>query len=77
MIVGAAAGFGLGKAAGELNKAIRYIGVRKQTIKQISEQERVSYQSSKQLSINSYDENVELLIEDGKVYYLLPNDRES
>ena len=75
-IVGAATGFGLGKAAGELNKAIRYIGVRKHTIKQISEQERVSYQSSKQLSINSYDENVELLIEDGKVYYLLPNDRE-
>ncbi|MDG4515752.1 hypothetical protein [Streptococcus suis] len=75
-IVGAAAGFGLGKAAGELNKAIRYIGVRKETIKQISEQGRVSYQSSKQLSINSYDENVELLLEDGKVYYLLPDGRE-
>lgn len=75
-IVGATAGFGIGKAAGELNKAIRYIGVRKQTIKQISEQERVSYQSSKQLSINSYDENVELLLEDGKVYYLLSDDSE-
>ena len=73
--IGAATGFGIGKAAGELNKAIRYIGVRKQTIKQISEQETISYQSSKQLSTNSYGENVELLLEDGKVYYLLSNDK--
>ncbi|MGU7819143.1 hypothetical protein ACS6YT_10130, partial [Streptococcus suis] len=75
-LVGAAAGFGIGKAAGELNKAIQYIDVRKQTIQQILEQERVSYQSSKQLSINNYGENVELLLDDGKVYYLLPDGRE-
>ncbi|HFI0853421.1 TPA: hypothetical protein ACGOYQ_001224 [Streptococcus suis] len=74
-IVGAAAGFGIGKAAGELNKAIRYIDVKKRTVSLISEQERVSYQSSKQLSTNNYGENVELLLDDGKVYYLLPGDR--
>ncbi len=65
------------RLAGELNKAIRYIDVRKRTVKLISEQERVSYQSSKQLSTNNYGENVELLLEDGKIYYLLPNDRKS
>ncbi|HEM4051168.1 TPA: hypothetical protein U1W10_001170 [Streptococcus suis] len=75
-IVGAAAGFGIGKAAGELNKAIRYIDVRKRTVKLISEQETVSYQSSKQLSTNNYGENVELLLEDGNIYYLLPDGRE-
>ena len=56
-------------------KWIRYTGVRKQTIKQISEQETISYQPSKQLSTNSFGENVELLLEDGKVYYLLSNDK--
>ncbi|HEL1775256.1 TPA: hypothetical protein U1667_001594, partial [Streptococcus suis] len=76
-LVGAAAGFGIGKAAGELNKAIRYIDVRKRTVKLISEQETVSYQSSKRLSVNNYGENVKLLVEDGKVYYLLPDDSES
>lgn len=75
-IVGAAAGFGIGKAAGELNKAIRYIDVRKRTVKLISEQEAVFYQSSKQLSTNNYGENVELLLEDGNIYYLLPDGRE-
>ncbi|HEL1786303.1 TPA: hypothetical protein TXU84_002102 [Streptococcus suis] len=75
-IVGAAAGFGIGKAAGELNKAIRYIDVRKRTVKLISEQEAVFYQSSKQLSTNNYGENVELLLEDGNIYYLLPEGRE-
>ena len=75
-LVGAAAGFGIGKAAGELNKAIRYIGIRKYTINQISEQEKISYQASKQLSVNNYGENIELLLEDGKAYYLIPTESE-
>ena len=74
--IGAATGFGIGKAAGELNKGIRYIGIRKYTINQISEQEKISYQASKQLSVNNYGENIELLLEDGKAYYLIPTESE-
>lgn len=75
-VIGHVAAFGVGKAAGELNKAIRYIGVRKQTIQTIAEQGAITYQSSNQLSVNDYGENMELLLADGKVYYLAPTEQD-
>lgn len=71
-VVSAAAGFGVGKAAGELHKAIQYVPVKKNTLKLIKKQEKLNYSPESSLSRNHYGENIELLVEDEKVYYLLP-----
>lgn len=65
---------GVGKMTDELDKALHYIEVSKETLKLLSDQQSQSYKAAYKLEQSHYDKNVELLVEGERIYYLLPTE---